>query len=86
MNGSYQFDPDAYGDPPKSKLGGVRPFVLLLMMIVGVFVYLQLRAMRDRTARERLNQVNPSVERPAESPQLNRNLPDANRTTAQQGD
>lgn len=43
MRRSNQFDPDAYGDPPRTKVGGCSPFMLMLMLGLGFFFYLQLQ-------------------------------------------
>lgn len=52
MRRSNQFDPDAYGDPPRRRAGGCSPLTMFLIFGLLVFVMMQFRNSANRRQTE----------------------------------
>ena len=55
MRPSHQFDPDAYGDPPSKKIGGCSPIMLMLVLGLCLFGYLQMHSAANARRQRQLH-------------------------------
>lgn len=83
MRRSNQFDPDLYGDPPRKKIGGCSPFMLMLMLGLCVFFFVQTQGALNARKRPPANRPKRVEKSPTDRP---RAIPSQGSRRADDGD